>query len=191
MPVFRLRKTPFIDDYIGCAVALVRTGQLITHMQGFHPKLLGSTVNGEPNIIKPGRVPFPSRVEPPPPLPTGDRYLLDFDPLPVRSNKRKRVDSQPHSSARKWSRLDGQDTVSGEDDEPCPHDLDDLPQFDRSVKVVRDMVIQRRPTQKETSILSSAYRIVDPSPPDDGPPASILYDTFAEKVDNLVANRLL
>jgi len=173
----------------GCNQSLMRTAQLPTHIHGFHPELLGSVVTNNSKVLKPVYTPFPPKLEPPPPIPSGEFYLYDCDPLPVRKGKRKRNQSQsPESAGRKWSRLAVPDE---EDGEPEILDLENLPKFDHEIDEVRDVIVRRKPPEIAGASLSSAHRIVDPPLPDIQPPTSIHYNAFARKVDNLLAEGLL
>lgn len=141
-------------------------------------------------MLKPVYAPFHPHLEIPPPLPDGEHSLLKIDPLPVRScpHRRKRVRSPSQSRGRKWSRLDAQDE---EESEPEAAELDDLPEFDRSEearKIGYTIICRRKPPELAASKLSQAHRMVDPPPPDQDPPTSIHFETFARKVDELVAN---
>jgi hypothetical protein len=179
----------------GCEQSGLRTGQLPTHIHSFHSELLGSDITKPSNLtmLKPGYTPFPPHLEIPPPLPFGGRSFLEIVPLPVRSgpHKRRRARSPSQSRGRKWSRLDAQDE---EDSEPEAAELGDLPKFDRSEeakKTAHSVICRRKPPESAASLLSQAHRMVEPPPPDDGPPTSIHFDTFARRVDELVANGLL
>jgi hypothetical protein len=141
-------------------------------------------------ILKPGYAPFPPHLEIPRPLPLGERAILEIDPLPVRCSphKRKFIRSMPQSIGRKWSRLDAQDE---EDNEPEVAELDDLPIFDHADEANQKMhtfICRRKPSESAIPLLSQPHRMVEPPLPDEEPPTSIHYDTFARKVDELVAN---
>jgi len=173
----------------GCDQSLLRTAQLPTHIHGFHPGLLGSVVTKDSKVLKSIYTPFSPKLPPPPPIPFGRRPIYDVDPLPVRKGKCKRKRAQsPQSAGPKWSRLNAQDD---EDGEPDILDLDDLPRFDYQIDEVRDIIVRRKPPETVRASLSNAHRIVDPPPPDTQPPTSIHYDTFARKVEDLLASGLL
>jgi hypothetical protein len=78
-----------------------------------------------------------------------------------------------------------------EDNEPEVPELDDLTIFNPDIDEVRDIIVRRKPPETARTRLSSAYRMVDPPPPDVQPPTSIHYDPFARKVDDLLARGLL
>jgi hypothetical protein len=87
--------------------------------------------------------------------------------------------------------LDAQDEEEGE---PEAVELDDLPAFDHSEegkKTVYKVFYRRKPPEPARPLLSQAHRIVNPPPPDKEPPTSIHFDTFAKKVDELVAKGLI
>jgi hypothetical protein len=140
--------------------------------------------------FKPGYTPTRRHIEIPPPLPSGQTKLLEIDPLPVRCGppKRRRVQSSTQPLGRKWSRLYAQDEEQSESEAA---ELDDLPVFDRSEEGKEKMYrvfCRRKPPETAASLLSQPHRIVDPAPTDEDPPISILFDAFARKVDELVAN---
>ena len=140
-------------------------------------------------MLKPNYTPFPPRLKIPPPLPIGERTLLEIDSLPVRGYPYKPKQARsPQSVGRKWSRLHAQDE---EDKELEAAELDDLPKFDRSQDAMQDIFCRRKPPESATSLLSQAYRMVDPPSPDEEPPTSIHFDTFARKVDELVSKGLI
>jgi hypothetical protein len=162
------------------------------HIHNVHPELLGSSIANLSNstTLKPCYAPFRPHLEIPPPLPDGERSLLEINYLPVRGcpHRRRRARSPSQSRGRKWSRLDAQDE---EEREPEAAELDDLPKFDRSEEARKQgytTICRRKPPEAATSKLSQAHRMVDPPPPDEQPPTSIHFETFARKVDQLAAN---
>lgn len=168
----------------------MRPAQLPMHFESSHPELLGRAIMMHSNILKPNSDPLFAQVDPPPPLRFGSLPLHDADPLPVRKNWRKRKLSPTSSQVggRKWSRLDAQDE---EDSEEENFDLESFPRSDRRMMETHDFVIRRKPPEQAAALLSSAYRIVDPAPPDEDPPQTILFETFAEKVDDMAINGLI
>lgn len=179
--------------YEGCDQSLMRTAQLPSHLHGFHPKLLESTIIS--GVLKPRY--FPSRpiLPPLPPLPSQIINAHDINPPTVRNGlrKRKRARSPPNPGGqRRWVRLGTAPKDEEIDKEPEAVDLRDLPKFDRKPDQVYDIAVRGKlPETNPAFLLSNAFRIVDPPPADNGPPVSIHYDTFASKVDNMRANGLL
>lgn len=169
----------------------MRTAQLPTHLHGFHPELVGSIVKSHSNVLKPVHAPFVPKPGPPlPPLPSGQFSLHDLDPLPVRkaNYKRKRDQSPSQSLGPKWSRLNARDE---NDNEPEVLELDNLSRFDSEIDEVRNIIVRRKPPEKTRMRLSCAHRMVYPPPSDIDPPISILFDPFAQKVDDMRARGLL
>lgn len=168
----------------------MRTTQLPGHLHGFHPELLRSNTQICLNMLKPSYMPFVPKLEPPPPIPLGQLSVYDYYPLPVRKAilKQKRAESPSKSLGPKWSRLNAQDEGNNEPEVP---DLDDLMVFYPELDEVCDIVVRQRPPEAAQIGLSSAHRIVVSPPLDVLPPISIHYDSFAQKVDDLLAKGFL
>lgn len=122
----------------------------------------------------------------------GKLSVHDIDPLPVRCNPHKRKRELSSSQlGRKWSRLDSLD----DDDDEGKSELkdiqfDDLTPLTRAARTeVHDIICRRKPLERIS--LSHPHRMVFPPPADVQPPPSIHFDTFARKVDNLIANGVL
>lgn len=186
----------------------MRIASLPAHMHASHPGLLGFDISdaGKRDLLKPRYAPFRPTAHPPPlppPLPSGPHYSHNINPPTMYCGRAKRQRARsPSSDGRRWIRLDvatPASTQTSEVNDSESIELPNLPKLGVLESRLYDIdshnfTIRKKlpepPSSKFT--MSNPHRLVNSL--DDGEdevPKSILYDTFAEKVDDLKKNGLL
>ena len=186
-----------------CDQPPMRTAFLPTHLQASHPSLLGFDISdaGQRDLLKMGSAPFRPIAKSPPPLPDGILYSHNINPPTVsRGRSRPQKARSPSSDGRRWIRLDTAIPVStlSEANDASSIDLPDLPRLGILESNLYDInpnniTIRKKRFEPPNNkfAMSNSHRLVVSLAGDDEVPVSILYDTFAAKVDGLKRNGLL
>ena len=170
-----------------------RPNQLIEHLQLAHPELIGLVVSLPSDILLPSwrpffPPPFPSPPALPKVMPAGTVILAPTAATTVRTRNRVIQPSPKQTLLRKRTmlHLDGDQSP-----ELKPIIFDDLPDFPDSLTYEpQDFIIWRKPAVLEMDV-SRPQSMRDPSLSEISPPVSILYETFARRVDQLEKDQLL
>lgn len=182
----------------------MRTALLPTHLQTSHPGLLGFDISdaSKRDLLKLAYTPSRPIEIPPPPLPDGVFYSHNINPPTIYCGRpRRRKARSPSSDGRRWIRLDAAtpvSTLSEANDTPSIH-LADLPRLGILESRLYDIdpnnfTIRQKPSEPSNSkfMMSNSHRlVVSLADCEDEIPVSILYDTFAEKVNDLKRKGLL
>lgn len=170
-------KSSTINDSTGCAEVSLRQNYLENHFRTVHPGIVG--IERLKTLWLPNR---PSASPSVPPIPSEPVYSYAISSPHVSVARRSNQPLVSRPLGRKWSRLDAQDD---EESEPTQIIFSDLPTLDKSsLFQLRDFVIRRKPLESDLWV---ARPPAMPAMPvhSNTPPLSILFESFARRVDEI------
>lgn len=181
----------------------MRTALLPTHLHASHPGLLGFDISdgGQRDLLKPGYTPCRPITKPPPPLPFGTLCSHNINPPAMFCGRPKRQRARSPLDGRRWIRLHSATPMSTlpKANDSSSINFADLPRLGVLESRLYDIdtdnfTIRKKPSEPPDGkfTMSNPHQLVISLDGDeDEVPVSILYDTFAEKVDDLKRNGLL